>query len=203
MSNPFSGEFEIFYKANFQRLLRTAIRITGNYADSEELVDEAFVIYCKKSKELNINHPSAYVMAILSNLLGNYLKSQRREKYVFLPLDEMREIEDLHGLQRPLSDILPGALLSWEREILTYRYEKKYSFKEISEKLNLKEVSTPFIYIVSPNCKSVAFFLNFSSANINCRQCAFARRSLERVFMWIRCLSLSRTAKTSAARVVI
>lgn len=141
MSNPFSEEFDNFYRANFQTLFRTAIRITGNYHDSEELVDEAFVIYCQKSKELKINNPSSYVMGILSNLLGNYLKSQRREKYAFLPLDAMREIEDPRGLQRPLSDILPDALLSWEREILIFRYEKKYSFKEISEELNLKEVS--------------------------------------------------------------
>lgn len=172
MSNPFSEEFDNIYRANFQTLFRTAVRITGNYHDSEELVDEAFVIYFQKSKELKINKPPSYLMGTLSNLIGNYLKSQRREKYVFLPLDAMREIEDPRGLQRPLSDILPDSLQLWEREILIFRYEKKYSFKEISEELNLKEVS----------CRS-----RLLRAKAHCRQLMLAEEKFQKDATLLQC----------------
>lgn len=142
MDNPFSKEFDNFYVANYQRLLYTAFRITQNYHDSEELVDEAFIIYSQKRKTIDIVNPSGYILGIMSNLLGNYLKSRRREKWSLLPLHTIdNQIECENGLQRPLTDILPVSLLPWEREILILRYEKDYSFKEIAAELGIKEVS--------------------------------------------------------------
>lgn len=142
MGNPFSWDFDDFYKSNYQRLLYTAFRTTENFHDSEELVDEAFIIYIQKSKEIVIENPSGYILGVLGNLLRNYLKSQRREKWAFIPLHMMNDImDDEDGLCRSLADILPASLLPWEREILILRYEKKYSFEEIAAELGMKEVS--------------------------------------------------------------
>lgn len=142
MDNPFSRNFDDFYKSNYRRLLYTAFRTTENFHDSEELVDEAFIIYSQKSKEIVIDNPSGYILGVLGNLLRNYLKSQRREKWSLVPLHMMNDImDDEDGLFRPLSDILPASLLPWEREILILRYEKKYSFEEIAAELGMKEVS--------------------------------------------------------------
>lgn len=142
MGDRFSEEFDNFFIANYQRLIRAAFRITGNYHDSEDLVDEAFVIYYQKSRELEIKKPAAYITQILSNLLGNYLKSMRRDKFKLIPLDTMDgSIEDPYTLCRPLADILPTSLLPWEREILILRYENQYSHKEIASILGIKEVS--------------------------------------------------------------
>ena len=142
MDYPFSRNFDDFYISNYHRVFYTALRTTQNYHDSEELVDEAFVIYSQKSKETVIENPSGYVMGVLGNLLRNYLKSQRREKWSFLPLHMMNNLTaDEDSLRRPLTDILPASLLPWEREILILRYEKNYSFEEISAELGLKEVS--------------------------------------------------------------
>lgn len=142
MGDSFKLEFDSFYRANYPVLFRTAIRITGNRHTSEDLVDEAFIIYLQKSKEIKIGNPSAYVTQILTNLVGNYLKSQRRKKYELLPLDTAANlIEDTNGLHRPLADILPDSLLPWEREILILRYENRYSHKEIASLLGIKEVA--------------------------------------------------------------
>lgn len=143
MSDPFSKEFDDFYIAAFPNLFRMAFRITRNHHDAEELVDEAFVIYFQKSGRIKIRKPAAYMTQILTNLLGNYLRSQRQAKYDLLPLDTVVDsIEDPNGLRRPLTDILPDSLLPWEREILILRYEKRLSHKEISAALGLKEVSS-------------------------------------------------------------
>lgn len=142
MGNPFSKDFDEFYLSNYKRLFYTAFRATENYHDSEELVDEAFIIYCQKSKKIVIDNPSSYILGVLGNLLRNYLKSQRREKCSFIPLHMMNDImDDEDGLRRPLTDILPASLLPWEREILILRYEKNYSFEEIAAELGMKEVS--------------------------------------------------------------
>ena len=50
MGNPFSKDFDEFYLSNYKRLFYTAFRATENYHDSEELVDEAFIIYCQTKK---------------------------------------------------------------------------------------------------------------------------------------------------------
>lgn len=142
MDSPFSKDFDDFYRSNYRRLLYTAFRTTENYHDSEELVDEAFIIYSQKSKGIVIENPSGYILGVLGNLLRNYLKSQCRGKWSFVPLHMMNDIpEDEDGLHRPLTDMLPASLLPWEQEILVLRYEKKYSFEEIAAELGIKEVS--------------------------------------------------------------
>ena len=67
MDHPFSRNFDDFYISNYHRVFYTALRTTQNYHDSEELVDEAFVIYSQKSKETVIENPSGYVMGVLQS----------------------------------------------------------------------------------------------------------------------------------------
>lgn len=142
MSWDCDHEFNSLYKQSYDWLLRHAYRVTGNYHDSEELVDETFVVYMQKSKTQDIHNPQAYITGILSKLIGNYLKSKRRESSIFLPLNYLRDVTDpADGLRRSLSDLLPNELLPWEREILLLRYEKQLSFEEISSRLGLQPVS--------------------------------------------------------------
>ena len=134
-------DFDKFYLENYQALLRQAYWLTVNYHDAEELVDESFIIYLRKSPQEDIGNPRAYVVKILSNLLKNYARSQRTERFLFLSLDDCPEQASADRLSVPFSELLPDGLLPWERKILILRYEQNLSYQQISELLNLKEVS--------------------------------------------------------------
>lgn len=136
------SEFNSLYRQSYDWLLRHAYRVTGNYHDAEELVDETFMVYMQKSKTQAIYNPQAYLTGVISKLIGNYLKSKRREASIFLPLNYAWDVADpADGLHRSLSDLFPSELLPWEREILLLRYEQRLSFEEISARLNIQSVS--------------------------------------------------------------
>jgi len=68
------SDFDTLYRDNYNNLLRLAYRSTKDYHESEDLVDEAFVIYLQKSGTVHISNPRAYLIKIMSNLICNYLR---------------------------------------------------------------------------------------------------------------------------------
>ena len=65
------SDFDTLYRDSYNNLLRLAYRSTKDYHESEDLVDEAFVIYLQKSEIVHINNPRAYLVKIMSNLICN------------------------------------------------------------------------------------------------------------------------------------
>lgn len=84
MSRDSDHEFNSLYKQSYDWLLRHAYRVTGNYHDAEELVDETFVVYMQKSKTQDIHNPQAYITGILS-------KSMRNEMPVEFPFMQIMQ----------------------------------------------------------------------------------------------------------------
>lgn len=72
------SDFDTLYRDSYNNLLRLAYRSTKDYHESEDLVDEAFVIYLQKSEIVHINNPRAYLVKIMSNLICNYLRLKMR-----------------------------------------------------------------------------------------------------------------------------
>lgn len=139
MGDYAQNDFDTLYRNRYDYLLRLAYRSTKNYHDSEDLVDEAFVVYLQKSATIHISNPNAYLVKVLSNLICNY---QRLKIHDNIPLSSILENElGVDGLKRGLADALPSGLLPWEREILLMRFEEELPYAEIAERLQLKEVS--------------------------------------------------------------
>lgn len=110
------SDFDTLYRDSYNNLLRLAYRSTKDYHESEDLVDEAFVIYLQKSEIVHINNPRAYLVKIMSNLICNYLRLKMHDN---VPLSNALENElGVDGLKRSLADALPKELQLWEREIL-------------------------------------------------------------------------------------
>ena len=122
MGDYAQSDFDTLYRDNYNNLLRLAYRSTKDYHESEDLVDEAFVIYLQKSGTVHISNPRAYLIKIMSNLICNYLRLKMHDNV-------------------PLSDALPKELQLGEREILLMRFEDRLSHAEIAERLHIKEVS--------------------------------------------------------------
>lgn len=59
MGDYAQSDFDTLYRDNYNNLLRLAYRSTKDYHESEDLVDEAFVIYLQKSGTVHISNPRA------------------------------------------------------------------------------------------------------------------------------------------------
>lgn len=78
MENKYAhSDFDSFYLEYSPKLWRLAYRLTRNRYDSEDLVDEAFLIYLQKSITMVIDNPEAYITRILANLVRNYARLYR------------------------------------------------------------------------------------------------------------------------------
>lgn len=139
MVEQFDREYSEFYIENYPRLVRHAYRLISNRWDAEELADEALLIFYQKSQAETIQNPNAYLKRIISNVLGNYFKSKKREQAI--SIETLHELSGTDCFSLSLSDCLPAGLSASEREILILRIEKKLSYTEIAEELNLEEVS--------------------------------------------------------------
>lgn len=84
------SDFDTLYRDSYNNLLRLAYRSTKDYHESEDLVDEAFVIYLQKSEIVHINNPRAYLVKIMSNLICNYLRLKMHDN---VPLSNALENE--------------------------------------------------------------------------------------------------------------
>ena len=85
MENKYAhSDFDSFYLEYSPKLWRLAYRLTRNRYDSEDLVDEAFLIYLQKSTTMVIDNPEAYITRILANLVRNYARLSWHNE---LPID--------------------------------------------------------------------------------------------------------------------
>ena len=90
MGDYAQSDFDTLYRDNYNNLLRLAYRSTKDYHESEDLVDEAFVIYLQKSGTVHISNPRAYLIKIMSNLICNYLRLKMHDN---VPLSDALENE--------------------------------------------------------------------------------------------------------------
>lgn len=95
MENKYAhSDFDSFYLEYSPKLWRLAYRLTRNRYDSEDLVDEAFLIYLQKSTTMVIDNPEAYITRILANLVRNYARLSWHNEFTS-PLTE-EQLTKLH-----------------------------------------------------------------------------------------------------------
>ena len=140
MENKYAhSDFDRFYLEYSPKLWRLAYRLTRNRYDSEDLVDEAFLIYLQKSTTMVIDNPEAYITRILANLVRNYARLSWHNELSIDVLPESTLSTDGVGMR--LREVLPKGLSPQEQEILLLRYEERLSYSEIADVLKIKEAS--------------------------------------------------------------
>lgn len=119
-------------------MIRITYRILGNYALSEDIVQNVFLILLSKQVDINnYEKPSAWLYKTLRNLIGNEIKSRKRKQIV--SLSEIPELLSDDCYFKLLSDLLPLGLAENEREILIMHYEVSLSHREIAFYHNITE----------------------------------------------------------------
>jgi RNA polymerase sigma-70 factor (ECF subfamily) len=128
-------------EAHSAALYRYAWRLTGQASDAEDLVQQAFMMACRKLDQVREpDHARAWLFAVLRSC---FLKSCRRQRPAAaggleLDLNEVAEVPpspreiDSDELQRALVQLPPEYRL-----VVTMFYFEHSSYKEIAERLEL------------------------------------------------------------------
>ncbi len=127
--------FETFVTKHENRLYRTALAITGNMSDAEDIVQEVFLRAYEKAPEFESEeHEKAWLIRVTVNLCNSRLRSPWRKRTVPLldsyPATEPEQYELLEQIMT-----LPPKY----RTVIHLFYYEGYSIKGISELTGQKE----------------------------------------------------------------
>lgn len=122
-------DFEAVVTKHENRLYRTALAITGNMSDAEDIVQEAFLRAYEKAPDFETEeHEKAWLIRVTINLCNSRLRSYWRKRIVPL-LDSYPVSEpEQHELLEQIMTLPPKY-----RTVIHLFYYEGYSIKDISE----------------------------------------------------------------------
>jgi RNA polymerase sigma-70 factor (ECF subfamily) len=130
--------FKKVFLPHHQKLYRIAYRLTQNVAESEDIVQEAFIKIWNKRNELKeIENAEAFSVVILRNICVDYLRKTKYEQQI--PYDtEVAEDESLTHrieLQDEVAQVknLINKLPKQQRMIMMMKHWEEYSDEEIEQ----------------------------------------------------------------------
>jgi RNA polymerase sigma-70 factor (ECF subfamily) len=128
-------DFEAIVTKHENRLYRTALAITGNMSDAEDIVQEAFLRAYERAPDFETEeHEKAWLIRVTVNLCNSRLRSPWRKRIIPL-LDSYPTSEpEQHEL---LEQIM--TLPTKYRTVIHLFYYERYSIKDISELTGQKE----------------------------------------------------------------
>ena len=128
-------DFEAVVTKHENRLYRTALAITGNMSDAEDIVQEAFLRAYEKAPEFaSDEHEKAWLIRVTINLCNSRLRSPWRKLMVplleFYPTSEPEQHELLEQIM---------ALPPKYRTVIHLFYYEGYPIKDIAKLTGQKE----------------------------------------------------------------
>ena len=128
-------DFEAVVTKHENRLYRTALAITGNMSDAEDIVQETFLRAYEKAPTFESDeHKKAWLIRVTVNLCSSRLRSPWRKRIVPL-LDSYPASEPgQHELLEQIMTLPPKY-----RTVIHLFYYEGYSIKDISELTGQKE----------------------------------------------------------------
>ena len=117
-------------------MAQLAYRKLGDPQQAEDLVQEVFLLACRK---IDIVEGHANQAAWLYNALNKLILREQQRAYHSreFPLDTIAELGHTDG--EPLEHLLPSALSGKERELLCLRLELGLSHQEIARQIGMTE----------------------------------------------------------------
>ena len=126
---------EKIVRNNEDKLFRTAIAITGNKAEAEDIIQDAFIKLFEKNPCFETSeHETAWLIRVTVNLSKNRLRSGWWKKIIPLLDTYPAKTEEQHNLKESVL-----ALPSKYRTVIHLHYYEGYSTKEVAEITEQKE----------------------------------------------------------------
>jgi RNA polymerase sigma-70 factor, ECF subfamily len=142
--NP-PGELETLFRANHDRVFRTAHRITGSAADAEDVLQTIFLRLLKSQDTLDLSpNPEAYLSRAAINGSLDLMRSRTRSKSVGLEdadagaIESARKTPEAEHVDRELQELIREAVArlgATAAEMFVLRYYEGYENHEIAKLL--------------------------------------------------------------------
>lgn len=139
IDNRNEEDFSEFYKEYGSLIYSIAFSIVKNKEDSEDIKQKVFIkIWNIKKDKLPTNNETSWLYAVIKNETLNYLRGKQQEisiEEIYSLSEENEEISkiiDMDSYNRIISK-----LNIQEQEIISLKILAKFSFKEISQMLNM------------------------------------------------------------------
>jgi RNA polymerase sigma-70 factor (ECF subfamily) len=130
-------DFKAFYLASYARLVGQLHAITGDLAESEDIVQEAFVRAASRWKQLRLYEaPEAWVRRVALRLASNMLRRARRQVAAYARLDAMPTTPALEPADLTLLGALQQLPLKY-REVLVLHHCLDMSVQEVAHQLGI------------------------------------------------------------------
>ncbi|HHY22867.1 MAG TPA: RNA polymerase sigma factor [Clostridiaceae bacterium] len=128
-------DFETFVTKHENRIYRTALAVTGNISDAEDMVQEAFLHAYEKAPEFESEeHEKAWLIRVTVNLCNSRLRSPwYKRRWPLLESYPATEPEQHELLEQIMT------LPSKYRTVIHLFYYEGYSIKDISGVTGQKE----------------------------------------------------------------
>lgn len=128
-------DFEAVVTKHENRLYRTALAITGNMSDAEDIVQEVFLRAYEKAPEFESKeHEKAWLIRVTVNLCNSRLRSPWRKRTVPLLDSYPASDPEQHVLLEQVMALPPKY-----RTVIHLFYYEGYSIKDISELTGQRE----------------------------------------------------------------
>ena len=139
--------FDIMYEKYKNQAMHMAYLITGNYADAEDILQEAFVkCYCNINELKENDKFQSWFFQLLTRTAWRYCKKRGKEQ----PVDEIFEMQKLCIGESALEQIIKnertnvlmkaiGSLAVKQRTVIILYYYNQLSIPEIAKVMKCKE----------------------------------------------------------------
>jgi len=135
------GTFEEFVTATGDRMLRTAVLLTGDRHDAQDLVQSAYAhAFARWRLVVRADNPVAYVQTILTRLFLSDRRRRRVAESGWAPGFDAAATPVDPTLRLALLDALSG-LPPRDRVVLVLRYFEDLSFAEVAGRLGLSQTA--------------------------------------------------------------
>ena len=150
------------------KLLRYALKLTGEYNWSQDLVQDSFVKLWLNRAKITLNHSQPFLYKVLYHkMIDDRRKTRRTQLMVALP---EKQSEDSGYESQDLIDQAFRQLTDAQKQIILLRDWEGYSYKEIGEILEYNESLVKVqLFRARKEMKRVVAVLNneYSSCNEN------------------------------------
>lgn len=129
---------KFLYKKEFNSMYDYALRHTGDRELAFDVVQDTFVWAIKKENDLTKSkYPKGWLFNTLKNVIGN--NYQKKQRYTTVELNENTAFT--YDRPCPVYELLPHNLDNSNKKLLILRYEKCYSYCDLSNVLNITETT--------------------------------------------------------------
>lgn len=138
-------EFETLVKANMKRAYVSAYAIIGSHDDAMDISQQAFINAYKSFHKFDkTKNFYTWYYKILKNLCLNFIRDKKRKNEVSIIYAVKKEAESPENLlindeQNSALNAALNKLEPEEREIIVLKEFENYSYKEMSEMLNIPQ----------------------------------------------------------------